>query len=759
MSTKINELPSYVGTPNPNGDIPISINGVTYRIRPNKIGVGGSLETLSDVALSSQTNGQVLAWNSTTNKWENITVGGVGTPTLDQVITAGNSTNKEIVLTGDDDNTLIINGNTFESTYGITNSKTTINGGNTEVSQFDSTTGDGYCLQHQPDVLNFIKRLGGIIKSTKLTFSEPTSLNGVYNFRDLGSSTKDVATTDDITATNADALKRDGSNANSDVNIGSNSLYSKELFVYDSSNTAYGKISLIDRTFVFFNDLGESLGSFSSNLINFGTNGWSNIRSSLLSTNRYYDLPDKNGTFAMLDDVTGGTLQSVTDTGNETVNEIISKDIANNNSSIIGNGTIAVVKDNYDYAVYISGDQIDFTTLRNNNLKGSNGDGDITLNFPTKTGIFDIATTDDIPTNLAELTDDSTHRLVTDTEKSTWNDKLSDAPNNANAYVRSALGWVIGYTKSAIDTLLGNKVDKVTGSRLITSAESTILGNTSGTNTGDETISTIKTKLGITTLSGSNTGDETLTSIATINHSATAKTTLVDADELTGQNSSSSFSLIRFTALNLYNYLKGKFDSVYTTTSAVATQITTALSGYATQSYVNSQGFLTTITSSQVGTALGFTPYKYINTTQTNVVNTTSETIISTATIPGGTFNSNDVMKLLFKTTKTVTTTNATIRIKINTSNTLSGAVQIATYTFTSANLYTKLKRDFDLSGGNINGYSATSSAITDDATFSAAQSSNTYNPANTLYVFFTVQLGTALLNESITLNLANITN
>ena len=116
-------------------------------------------------------------------------------------------------------------------------------------------------------------------------------------------------------------------------------------------------------------------------------------------------------------------------------------------------------------------------------------------------------------------------------------------------------------------------------------------------------------------------------------------------------------------------------------------------------------------------------------------------------------------MKLLFKTTKTVTTTNATIRIKINTSNTLSGAVQIATYTFTSANLYTKLKRDFDLSGGNINGYSATSSAITDDATFSAAQSSNTYNPANTLYVFFTVQLGTALLNESITLNLANITN
>ena len=35
-------------------------------------------------------------------------------------------------------------------------------------------------------------------------------------------------------------------------------------------------------------------------------------------------------------------------------------------------------------------------------------------------------------------------------------------------------------------------------------------GSASGTNTGDETLATIKTKLGVTTLSGSNTGDQTL---------------------------------------------------------------------------------------------------------------------------------------------------------------------------------------------------------------------------------------------------------
>jgi hypothetical protein len=54
-----------------------------------------------------------------------------------------------------------------------------------------------------------------------------------------------------------------------------------------------------------------------------------------------------------------------------------------------------------------------------------------------------------------------------------------------------------------------------TNKRYVTDANLTVIGNTSGTNTGDETLSTIKTKLGVTTLSGSNTGDETLSSIKT----------------------------------------------------------------------------------------------------------------------------------------------------------------------------------------------------------------------------------------------------
>jgi hypothetical protein len=79
--------------------------------------------------------------------------------------------------------------------------------------------------------------------------------------------------------------------------------------------------------------------------------------------------------------------------------------------------------------------------------------------------------------------------------------------DNGNLYIctdatESTAVWVLqtidavptdGSTKAVesngVFDALATKVDKVVGSRLITSAESTLLGNTSGTNTGDQTIS------------------------------------------------------------------------------------------------------------------------------------------------------------------------------------------------------------------------------------------------------------------------------
>lgn len=52
-----------------------------------------------------------------------------------------------------------------------------------------------------------------------------------------------------------------------------------------------------------------------------------------------------------------------------------------------------------------------------------------------------------------------------------------------------------------------------TNKNYVTDAQAVVIGNTSGTNTGDETTATIKTKLSITTLSGSNTGDQDLSGL------------------------------------------------------------------------------------------------------------------------------------------------------------------------------------------------------------------------------------------------------
>ena len=78
----------------------------------------------------------------------------------------------------------------------------------------------------------------------------------------------------------------------------------------------------------------------------------------------------------------------------------------------------------------------------------------------------------------------------------------------------------------------------------LTSAKATVVGNTSGTNTGDETAARI----------------------ATINHGTSAKVTLLDADEVTGQDSANSFSLIRTTWTNVKAFLKTYFDTLYTPT-------------------------------------------------------------------------------------------------------------------------------------------------------------------------------------------------
>jgi hypothetical protein len=78
--------------------------------------------------------------------------------------------------------------------------------------------------------------------------------------------------------------------------------------------------------------------------------------------------------------------------------------------------------------------------------------------------------------------------------------------------------------------------------------KSGVLSNTSGTNTGDETASTIKTKLAITTLSGTNTGDQTITLTGDVTGTGTGTFTSTLANSGVSANSyGSSTSIPIFT--------------------------------------------------------------------------------------------------------------------------------------------------------------------------------------------------------------------
>jgi len=108
-----------------------------------------------------------------------------------------------------------------------------------------------------------------------------------------------------------------------------------------------------------------------------------------------------------------------------------------------------------------------------------------------------------------------------------------------------------------------------TSNKILTSAERTILGNTSGTNTGDQTsvsgnagtataLATARTIDGV-----SFDGTANITTIAPATNAATSKTTPVDADELPITDSAAAYILKKLTWANLKATAKTYFDTLY----------------------------------------------------------------------------------------------------------------------------------------------------------------------------------------------------
>jgi len=115
-----------------------------------------------------------------------------------------------------------------------------------------------------------------------------------------------------------------------------------------------------------------------------------------------------------------------------------------------------------------------------------------------------------------------------------------------------------GLVTSGADATTADIADS-TNKRYVTDANLTTIGNQSGTNTGDETTSTIKTKLGITTLSGSNTGDQDISTLmvkannlSDLTNTTTARTNLkiLDVYITTGDQTTTAVTASSITGLS-----------------------------------------------------------------------------------------------------------------------------------------------------------------------------------------------------------------
>lgn len=163
-----------------------------------------------------------------------------------------------------------------------------------------------------------------------------------------------------------------------------------------------------------------------------------------------------------------------------------------------------------------------------------------------------------IPTALSQLSEDTTHRVITDSERINWNSKASGSHNHSGVYepANANIQTHIFNTNNPhtvtktqvglgnvpnVDTTNPTNITQDSTHRFVSDTEKstwnskqnagtystdihsniTALNNVSGVNSGDETTSTIKTKLGITTLSGSNTGDQDLSGYALTSHNHT----------------------------------------------------------------------------------------------------------------------------------------------------------------------------------------------------------------------------------------------
>jgi len=241
-------------------------------------------------------------------------------------------------------------------------------------------------------------------------------------------------------------------------------------------------------------------------------------------------------------------LQQVTDIGSETTNSIVSLGgfvafdnfSSPDNSTVLSPYSLELSNNPNGEQLFLNSNTIQFikTGGANGMLKVSNVTNSVTLEFPNKpTGSYTIATTADIPdtSDFVEKSDFTSHSILAKQSGagdpvavSIGNNEIlgrkSGGGSNIEGLSVSEVKSLLNYTASDVGAVATNSaitgatktkitydakglvtsgadattadIADSTNKRYVTDANLTVIGNTSNTNTGDETQSTILSKLG-----------------------------------------------------------------------------------------------------------------------------------------------------------------------------------------------------------------------------------------------------------------------
>lgn len=184
-----------------------------------------------------------------------------------------------------------------------------------------------------------------------------------------------------------------------------------------------------------------------------------------------------------------------------------------------------------------------------------------------------------------------------------------------------------------------------------------------------------------------------------------------------------------------YPSVKAVYDwavGVFTTTAAVASQITTALVGYATESWVT--------TNFQAKLAFTATQMIGISLTKTTTTTNANDQVIGSVLIPANTFGTgSSLIEVESCITRSVAGASPNHRLFINTSTSFSGATLIATISLTTTVRYSKGERTFECGSNFIRGYNSGTTAAIDDSGTANAPTQITIDWSVNQYILTTI--------------------